>query len=214
MRFRLKSGVDPFELNPGARAIKEFDDLTPMQFFFVCLVADVDLDNPLYSLPDKDRRVKATQIAGYGMEGTRPDKNARTLISGKVADVEAAILKHRELQPDDDKQALAAVEKQLYEARAFLEMDKQKASGGDGKVHAKLIQDSIKIAQELPKLLQVKQGLVKVIMAKDSVQLGVQTYTAADITEQEASQMEDGDEPMSTIDVFMAKKDADNGHTE
>lgn len=214
MLFRLKSGADPFELNPGAKAVAEFAELTDKQFFFVCLVADVDLDNPLNPLGGKDRRTKAASIAGYGMEGNRPDKNARNLISGNVKSVEKAIAKHIELQPDRDKRALMAVRRQIEETQEFLEKDKEKSALGDAKLHAHLLKEASKLSQELPELLKVEKELVKSIKSKDTVNLGVETFTAADITEQDQKEMDDSDEPMSTIDIYMSKQNADNRHTE
>src|SRR5690606_28613191 len=104
---------DFFELNPGAKAIEEFNKCSSRQMFFVCLVADRDYDSPLRTLPERTRREKAVVIAGYPREGNRPDKNARNLINGKVESVEAAITKYYEIQFDEDKAMLHAINAQI-----------------------------------------------------------------------------------------------------
>jgi hypothetical protein len=86
MLYKIIHDKDTFELNPEIKAIAEFADLTDRQFRFVALVAD--RRTPLRTLPDKQRREKATMICGYGMEGNRPDKNARTLIAGQLEKVD------------------------------------------------------------------------------------------------------------------------------
>lgn len=212
MLFRLKHGVDSFELNPGARAIPEFDCLTDKQFFFVCLVADVDRDNPLYTLPEVTKRTKAASLAGYGMEGNRPDKNARNLIGGKVASVEAAIKVYRENQFDEDKANLAAIDRQILEIRAFLEKDKElmatdeKTKKIDLKSYQQLLQAAGKLGPDLRKLTEEKRELEKVIKAKSPVNIGIQTNTAADITDDEQQQLDNPDEQVSTLDIVMAKE--------
>lgn len=206
MLFRLKHGVDPFELNPGARAVPEFDALTDKQFFFVCLVADVDRDNPLYTLPEIQKRTKAASLAGYGMEGARPDKNARNLIGAKVVSVESAIRVYRENQFDEDQANLAAVDRQILEIRNFLEKDKWELSKGNMKDYQQGLQSASKLGQDLPKLVETKRELEKIIKAKNQVNIGIQTNTAADITEEEQSQLDDPDEQTSTLDIVMAKK--------
>ena len=167
MLYRLKSDKDTLELNPGARAIAEFDALTGMQFFFVCLVADTDRDNPIKSFPEKERRAKAATIAGYGMEGNRPDKNARNLINGKVESVEKAIAKYRELQYDEDEVSLEAVNTQVSEVRKIMSEDKEKLAQGDPELKYKLIEKATNIGKKLPDLLEARRKLLEILDRKN-----------------------------------------------
>lgn len=207
MLFRLKHDVDPFELNPGAKAIKEFAGLTDKQFFFVCLVADVDHDNPLHTLPEKQRREKAASVSGYGMEGKRPDKNARNAINKKVESIEVAIVEYRKLQFDEDKSILEALNHQITEVREFAAMDKMKATKNNVKEAMALAKDAQKLSENLVGLLTERKKIQGIIKAKEPSNLGIRTNTAADITEKESEELEeDGDESKSLIDVVMAKE--------
>jgi len=204
MLFRLKHGVDPFELNPGARAVKEFDELTPKQFMFVCLVADVDHDNPLHTLPEIDKRTKAAAIAGYGLEDAkRPDKNARNMIGGKIASVETAITKYRELQFDPDKAQHQALRKQINEIRFFLESDKDALAKKDPKQYLSMLTTAAKLAQELPSLMEAEKALDKMLKAKLPASIDVKTYTAADLTDEDLG--DEGEDSLNLIDHVMKK---------
>jgi len=205
MLFKLIHDKDIHELNPGARAIKELTDLTSSQFFFVCLVADTDYDNPLRTLPDKIKREKAARIAGYlGTEADgRPDRNVRNLINGKVDNVEKAINWYREHQFDEDKAALAAINRQITEAREMMEMDKMKMANKDPELAFKLTEKAMKFGAGINALYVVRKDLEQRIKSKEPIQMNITTNTSADLVGVPDTD-EEGEE-MSTIDRVNAK---------
>lgn len=127
MTYKLIQGQDPFELNPGLRAVKEYDILEPRQMFFVLLVCDTARDSPIKTLSGKARRESAAKIAGYHLEadGKRLDKNGRDTVAGKKVTVEAAIEKFKELHYNTVQHSIEALRKQIAEIQDFLESDKR-----------------------------------------------------------------------------------------
>jgi hypothetical protein len=218
MLFRLVSGKDPFELNPGLRAIPQFNKLTDRQMFFVCLVADTDRDNPIVTQPERQRRERAAMIAGYPMEadGKRPDKNARDIINGKINSVEDAIVEYKRNQFDEDKANEAALNQQIQEIRECMATNKRKQAEVVEKKTAKdgtkterkytdeaqvfdLVEKAAKLGKGLPDLIEARDKLRAKLKAKDPVKLEIITHTAADLPAED----EDGDEAESTIDRVM-----------
>lgn len=213
MLFKLVSGQNPFDLNPGLLAIAEYKDLTDRQMFFVCLSADADWDNPLRTLPEKQRREKAALIAGYPLEadGKRPDKNARMLIGGKIESVEKAIAFYRATQFDEDKANLAAIDHQVQEARDLMALDKQKAAQGDIELAFVLAEKAVKLGQGIARLVETRRELKALVQAKEPIKLEITTYTAADLPSEEEDQ---GDQEESTIDKVMRLKGGANDQVE
>lgn len=210
MLFKLIYGKDGpkdfFELNPGAKAIPEFAERTSQQMWFVCLVADHDHDSPLRTLPEDRRRYHAALTAGYQMEATRPDKNTRNLLAGKVATVEKAIAKHREIQYDEDKESLEAITRQIQEARALMAMDKIAAvtyKDEEGNDHTdtaaaiKLAADAAKLGTNLDKLLAAKDNILARIKQREPT-TQVPTLISAGL--------QDDGSNRSTLDRIMAAK--------
>lgn len=207
MQYKLVYGIDPFEINPGLRAVMEFKDLTARQMFFVILVADQSYDNPLKSFPDKLKREKAAVICGWPQDtdGRTLDKGGRNMVAGKVESVEKAIEAFRSNAFDEDKENLRAVEQQIAEARDF--MQEIKATKGDLKLKADLIDKGLKIGTSIEKLMESKRNLIKTIQLKEPVKIeGVLTYTASDLLPAEGEEINEGDEELSTIDKVMAAK--------
>lgn len=216
MLFKLIEGQDFFELNPEARAIKEFNERTSQQMWVVSLVADYE--SPLRQKSEKDRREIAVGIAGYKKEadGKRFDKNARNIIEGKVPTVELAIAKYRELQYDEDQEMLQAVNSQIQEAMSIMTMDKEESCkvtntkvSKDGKKETeeytdhvqrvKLVKEAINLGKSLAELKKTKQELIAMIAAKGDTRLDITTYTSADLPL-------DDDSGLNTLELFMASK--------
>lgn len=216
MLFKLIEGQDFFELNPEARAIKEFSERTSQQMWVVSLVADYE--SPLRQKSEKDRREIAVGIAGYKKEadGKRFDKNARNIIEGKVPTVELAIAKYRELQYDEDQEMLQAVNSQIQEAMSIMTMDKEEACvvknekvAKDGSKsteeyvdqvqRVKLVKEAINLGKGLAELKKTKQDLIAIIAAKGDTRLDITTYTSADLPL-------DDDSGLNTLELFMASK--------
>lgn len=206
MLYKLIEGQDCFDLNPGIRAVETYNKITSQQFFFVSLVADSDWDNPVRTLPERTKREKAAKIAGYGMEGNRPDKNARNLINGKVDSVEKAIVTYRDLQYDEDKINLEIINTQVERTQALIRDYDKKLD--DDKIDERFdyATKAIKLSLELAKLIKEKKELVALLQKKDPIRVAVSTFTAADVTPSENEEPDDSDEPLSTIDKFMQRQ--------
>jgi hypothetical protein len=209
-------GKDFFVMNPGAQAIEEFNNCTSRQMFFVGLVADRDYDSPLRTLPEKTRRERAVIVSGYPMEGDRPDKNARNLINRKVEAVEKAIFKYREMQYDEDKAMLEAINMQIQETLDAMSLDKREAAkvvkiktekkSGDTEkiefVDAKLLQalrlGATKLGAELPALRAAKKKLQETVNSASPIS-NIITYSSSDLPDEPLS---NEGEIGSTLDRF------------
>lgn len=189
MQYKIVQGKSVKELNPELDAIPEFQKLTDRQMTFVIFIAD--RRSPLRTLPDKARREKATQLSGWGMEGTRPDKNAREVIAGKVESIEKAIAKYRELQWDEDQDTLDTVNAQIQEIKDYMKSDKTKA-----KDYGKALEVASKLGEKLPSLIEAKQKLESILQVSQEQKPEITTYSSLDLPEAE------GDENLSTIDMF------------
>lgn len=225
MLFRIHSDIatgdkDFFDMNEGARGIERFNMLSSRQMFFVCLVADVDYDSPLRSLPERIRREKAVVIAGYPLEDDkRPDKNGRNLINGKVPNVELAIANYREIQYDEDKAMLYAVDAQIKNALDLISRNKEEActiekTNEKSKVTTKYVDmtmvarltvESMKVASNLPALRKTKAELLEKIKSTSPIS-EITTYTAQDLQDNTDEDFDPDDESSSTLDKFMLKQ--------
>jgi hypothetical protein len=192
MLYKIIHDKDTFELNPEIKAIAEFADLTDRQFRFVALVAD--RRTPLRSLPDKQRREKATMICGYGMEGNRPDKNARTLIAGQLEKVEKAILKYRELQWDEHQDTLDTVNAQIDEIKEYLKSDKKNTRD-----YGKALEQATKLGSKLPELVEAKQKLESLLNITVEQKPEITTYSSLDLPEEA---IQDGAEELPAIEMY------------
>jgi len=215
MLFKVSHNQDIFELNPELRAIEEFDKLTARQMQAVALIADYN--SPFRSLPEKDRRAKACEHAGYKTEQTqRLDRNGRAVVAGEVKTIERAIKKYREIQYDERKAMLEAIDAQIQEALSLMTMDKREAckvkktiSRKDGSstteeyidsVEAmKLAEAAVKLGSRLKELKETKDMLM-VEIAKNETKVDTITYTSADIDPNET------DTQKSVLDLFMEKQ--------
>jgi 5'-3' exonuclease len=214
MLFKIKHDVDIFELNPELRAIPEFDGVNSRQMQVVALVADYE--SPFRTLPEKVRREKACETAGYRLEANgRLDRNGRAVIYGEVQSIERAIKKYREIQYDHRKAMFEAIDAQIHEAIAMMTMDKMAASkvkkvtkAKDGSTSTeeyvdaekamKLAEGAMKLGTRLKELTETKETLLGQIQ-KDETFVDITTYTSADIGGE-------GADGMSVLDQFMEKR--------
>ncbi len=206
MLFKLSTDKSPFVLNDGLKAIREFVCLTDRQFTAVALVADYQ--SPLRKLPEKQKREQAAIIAGWPMEGKRLDKNGRNFVDGQVKSMEKAIQKYREIDYDEDKEALEKITKQIQENNKAIDENKElaavkKEKNGetyvDKKLQYELIDKANKFSRELPDLYEAKKKLQDVLNLREEA--NITTFTSVDLEGEET------DEGLSALDQFMMKKD-------
>lgn len=208
MLFKLEHDKDPFVLNEGLKAIKELVALTDRQFTAVALFADYQ--SPLRTLPEKKRREQAALIAGWPMEGKRLDKNGRNFVDGKVKSMEVAIKKYREIQYDEDREAIERIERQIHENNAAIAEDKEKAATDpetrlvDKKLQYELIKRANDFAKQLPDLHETKTKLQAALNLREE-SLNLPTFTASDLEGEEFETT-----GLSTIDLFMSKQVKNN----
>lgn len=155
MLFKVEAGKSTFELNPGLKAIPEFERLTERQLTYVILATD--FKSPFRKLTSDDRKLQAALIAGYKMEpdGKRPDTNTRNLIAGKTTNVEAAIKRYKELQRDEDYETLISLNKLISQIREFNNKEDKRAE--------ELVMAVNLNVQKLDKLLETKRKIEELI---------------------------------------------------
>jgi hypothetical protein len=155
MLFKVEASKDTFSLNPGLKAIQEFERLTERQMTYVILTADYK--SPFRKLTSDDRKLQAALIAGYKMEsdGKRPDTNTRNLINGKTTNVEAAIKKYYELQRDEDYETLMSLNRLIAQIREF--------NNKPDKTSTELKTAVDMNVQKLDKLIETKQKIEELI---------------------------------------------------
>jgi len=210
MIYKLITGQDPFELNPGLRAVDKYSKLTDRQMFFVCLVCDPSKDNPVKTLSGKERRERAAILAGYKFEsdGKRLDKNGREIVAGNIASVEAAIEEFKKNHYNEREKNKEALRKQIAEIRDFLSSDKKIPVTNnkgimldkEGKEIWVVDQKALKLAAELGERLPNLEEALNKLEALDPQENKFEgtTYSAADITDE----VVEGNEELSFIDLF------------
>lgn len=203
MLYKLRDTVSIFEDNPELLAIPEFakllttnpaakDETKDRRMRFVALVAD--RRSPLRTLPERQRREKAAQIAGFPMEGNRVDRNGRDAILGNNEAIEKAIAKYKEYQFDENEETLKTVESQIQEIKDYLKSDKTGA-----KDYGKALEQAAKLGEKLPSLVEAKQKLESLLNISSEQKPEITTYTVADFNDLPE---EEGDTQLSTIDMF------------
>lgn len=203
MLYKLRDTVSVFEDNPELLAIPEFaklqttslnsnDQLKDRRMRFVILVAD--RRSPLRTLPERQRREKAAQIAKFPMEGNRVDKNGRDAILGNNQAIETAIEKYKEYQFDENFETLQTVNSQIQEIKDYLKSDKK-----DAKDYGKALEQAAKLGEKLPSLIEAKQKLESLLNISSEQKPEITTYTVADFNDLSE---EEGDTQLSTIDMF------------
>jgi len=120
MLFKISSD-DIRKDNSNINAIPAFEGLTSMQLKYIFLT--YDFDSPLKQLSLADRKEQACENAGYKRESVkRMDKNARAMMSGKVATVEKAIPVFKAMLRDIDREALEAYDINLENYMAQMKL--------------------------------------------------------------------------------------------
>lgn len=119
MLYKVEHGKDVFELNPELKAVEEYARLTSRQMVYVIL--STDYKGPFRRLSAEKRKIQAAVTAGYKYEkdGKRLDANGRSLVEGKVGNVEAAIKKYMESREDEDYEALLSISTLIAQIRDF-----------------------------------------------------------------------------------------------
>lgn len=213
MLFKVHHDKDFKEINPSHEAIPNLERLTSKQLMFVALVADAE--SPLRTLPDKKRREEAAKLAGYPLEADnkRLDKNGRNLVDGKVPTVEIGITTYKDLQYDEQRAMLDAVDAQIQRAIHLIQSDHEELcmvkkvtttkdgavseeTKTDGVMLFKLAKESNDLAKSLPTLRESKTALLEKIKKDEDVNLP-DLVTPDEISDETT---------LSTLDQVMSKK--------
>lgn len=154
MLFKVESGKNIFDLNPELKAIKEFSGLTERQMTYVALATDYS--SPFRKLSIEEGKFQAAVEAGYKLETgtTRLDTNGRSLVSGKVPAVQAAIKRYQTLQKDEDYEAWLSL-KLLINQITGLNNQKEKT--------IQELEKAIKFTKELPSIMETKKKLEEIL---------------------------------------------------
>lgn len=196
MHYKIISGKDIFELNPGLRAVDKFSKLTDTQMKYVCLVMDNSSDNPIKTLEGEKRKEKAAKLAGYSMtesDGKRINKNVREIIEGKITSINEAIEIYKELHYNEDMSTQESLVAQISQIREFLNKPNKKH---------KELESSIKLAEKLPTLIKAKKEVEQLLNLTVTQKPELDDVVVLPEIPTENS----SDEPMSTLDEYMMAK--------
>lgn len=187
MLFKVTESNDVFKDNPELESIDAFAKCTNRQLKYVFYA--YDYKSPLRNMKLEERLEKAARLAGYKNEkdSTRLDKNGRSVISGKVGTVNVAIREFKELQRDEDREILLAIESQI--SQIIEEMARR------GKT-IKEIKDVNSFAPSLIQLAQTKKQLIEILDMRDDMHV-VETQDDSIIR----------DDELSTLDILNAEED-------
>jgi hypothetical protein len=158
MLYKIHWQRDVFEDNPGLLAVEEFTKLEDKQMKYIILVCDPSHDNPVRTLPEKQKKEKAIILAGYPLEdGKRPNKNARSIIAGEKPTIEVAIAKFRELHYDEKQDTLETTKALIERNKSFIkEVNVGKTNDKDA---GKNLVMANKFQKELPELIEAYQKI-------------------------------------------------------
>jgi DNA-binding FrmR family transcriptional regulator len=157
--------------------------------------------------------------AGYTGEDDRLARNAREIVYGRVKSIENAIAKYKELQYDEVRESIEAIDAQINEAIQVMKMDKIemcrvekvttrpdgeqiKTSYVDGIQAVKLIAEAAKLGVKIKELRDAKLSLLATTPEEEST-LDITTNTASDLDNID-------DEGMSTLDMVNQKQFSDD----
>lgn len=202
MYYKLVSGKDIFELNPGLRAVPSFNEMTDMQMKYICLVCDPSNDNPVRTLQGRARREKAAALAGYKLEpdGKRLAKQARDIVDGKNKYIEVGISNFKALHYDERTDTYESVVNQIGQIRDFLKsnMDNNPTK----------LKQALKLGVELPELIEAKQKLEVILNVNQSMKPELDDYSPmiTELPPQDESTASSSDQELSTLDRFMQNR--------
>jgi hypothetical protein len=201
--YKIRHNVSIFEDNPGLLAVEKFEKLEDRHMKFVCLVCDPSYDNPVRTLPERERREKAAILVGYPLEdGKRLNRNGRDLVAGNKATVEAAIEEFRKLHFDDKQDTLETTRALIETNKQFIK-DINAEKDKTRKDYGKDLEKANKFHKELPELIESYQKIEELLKVQynqkpDFGPQGVGLEIIQSVGE------ETGNEELSTIDQYMA----------
>ncbi len=213
MQYVWAEGQDIFEKYPELKVVSEYSKLTDRQMKLVCLVADIK--SPIKTLPDKQRRERACYTLNFPTEGNRLDKNGRNIVSGQVESIEKAIEVYKKNQYDSDRDTLDSLKQQIQEIKDYLKSDKSQPLIFKGKVvvdnkgkektftDPKNLKLAAELGERLPGLVEAYKKVESILNVKEE-KLQIPTFTSNDLPV-----VEEGDEPLSTLDQFMMNRNED-----
>lgn len=184
MLFKVVANEDFFDTNPEARAIPEFCDCTSREMKYVALMHDYL--SPFRDLPvNEDKYEQVLLTAGFKKEpdGSRLDKNARIVMTGKQKRVQQAIGKYNTMQYDVSRETLKVVDAHIEQIRSFIR--KKKDDARDLKAGNEFV-------KELPSLLSKRNEIAQTLKVRDEVK-------------EEEKEIIDEAKPLSTLDKINLK---------
>lgn len=188
MLFKVTEHNDVFKDNPELESIEAFAKCTNRQLKFVFYA--YDYKSPLRQMQLSDRLDKAARLAGYKTEKGKSilDKNGRNIVAGNVNTVNAAVRVFKEIQHDQDKETLLALDEQT---RQIIQLARK-----EGK-DAKELKTSVEISKQLPVIAKIKKELIDILDMRGEIP----TTDEVDDTI--------NDEQLSTLDLIHRENDDD-----
>lgn len=182
MLFKYSDNL--FVDNPELKFIPELSGLTESQIKFIIIVADYG--SPYRRMPAIERRKRAATMAGYVTPGGHGElnKEGKSLLDGKVKEVEDAIKKYKEIQGWSELELLEGIDSQLEQFKTL--MKKKTKSDKETEI-------VLKVMKELPKILENRKEILEMVEV---------------VSEEEKAEDNKQDVAMSTLDECNLEDDS------
>jgi hypothetical protein len=206
MIYKIHWEKNIFEENPGLLAVEKFAKLEDRHMRFVCLVCDPSYDNPVRTLPEKQRREKAAILVGYPLEdGKRLNRNARDLVAGNKSTVEAAIEEFKNLHFDEKQDTLETTKSLIETNKNYIKEVNNTKEDKKGKDYGKDLERANKFQKELPALIEAQQKIEELlkIQYNQKPEFGPQAVGVEMV--QNFDEEESPEQASSTIDMYMSQ---------
>lgn len=163
MIFRL-SDKEFFKDNPEAKSIDSFLKLGDQGMKYICLV--YGYNSPLRKMDMTERKKKAVHNCGFKPTPKgRPSKLQTDLMEVRGLLVKKALAEYMEIQFDADRDLLLAYDEQVDEFKALMR-SKDKSD--------KQLDQALKIAEKLPKLLETRKQLREILDVRDIEEFAIE----------------------------------------
>jgi DNA-directed RNA polymerase subunit F len=161
-----------FEDNPEFLAIPEFERLTEKQMRYVMLVDFYG--SPLRLMNSDDRKQRAAIMSGYKLEanGKRLDINGRNIVEGKVGTVEVARRILREIQHDNERELMDALNAQLDEMIRFFKKPNKTTQE---------LEKSVQMMTKLPAILETKKKILEILNFREQDVIDTETVETGEV---------------------------------
>jgi len=153
MIFIVSGEQNVFTENPTLKATEFLSKLNNREVKWIALV--YDYESPLSQMPLPIRKVKAGKMTGWSFDDKNEPAGAlKKIIEGQSEKVNRGISEYKNMQFDENQEALIAINEQLKEYRTFFKSKNKKP--GELKV-------AMQLQKEMPGLLKARDEVAKLV---------------------------------------------------